>query len=349
MARQYTRLADIQYVPSSAGTVYTNPASTKSYVKSLVLFNGNSTTETIKLHNVPNTSNGDTDIDKVELLLHMDGSNGSTTFTDSSSNNLTLAVNGSAAITTSQKKFGTGAADLTGSGENYLSYPSASGDELDIASGQDFTIEFWAYVTAVHDDATVSGSTCMFETTSSGGTGITLHMITVSSTPTLSLGFDFGASGNFAHQTALTLNQWLHIAIVRSSNVFNLYLDGIKSTSSQTFSNALPNGLFFVIGPRQNGLIKLYVDDFRVTTGFARYTADFTPPIAAFANDAIGNLIPGAADASNQFAEIDITTKDTTQFDLAYPITLIDENDTIQASTTTADKVTIQLLGDRDA
>lgn len=56
MARQYTRLADIQYVASSAASIYTNPASTKSYVKSLVLFNGNTSTETVKLYNVPDNA-----------------------------------------------------------------------------------------------------------------------------------------------------------------------------------------------------------------------------------------------------------------------------------------------------
>ena len=56
MARQYTRLADIQYVASSAGAIYTNPASTKTYVKSLVLFNGNNSAETVKLYNVPDNA-----------------------------------------------------------------------------------------------------------------------------------------------------------------------------------------------------------------------------------------------------------------------------------------------------
>lgn len=55
MARQYTRLADIQYVSSTAAAIYTNAASTKSYIKSIVLFNGNTTSETVKLYNVPNS------------------------------------------------------------------------------------------------------------------------------------------------------------------------------------------------------------------------------------------------------------------------------------------------------
>lgn len=56
MARQFTRLTDIQYVASSAGAIYTNAASTTSYIKSLVLFNGHTSTETVKLYNVPDNA-----------------------------------------------------------------------------------------------------------------------------------------------------------------------------------------------------------------------------------------------------------------------------------------------------
>ncbi len=55
MARQYTRLVDIQYIASSAAAVYTNAASTKTYIKSFVLFNGNTLAETVKLYNVPDS------------------------------------------------------------------------------------------------------------------------------------------------------------------------------------------------------------------------------------------------------------------------------------------------------
>lgn len=56
MTRLFTRLADIQYVPSSAGAIYTNPASTKTYIKGFVLFNGNTSSETVRLYNVPDNA-----------------------------------------------------------------------------------------------------------------------------------------------------------------------------------------------------------------------------------------------------------------------------------------------------
>jgi hypothetical protein len=55
MARQFTRLVDIQYVANSTGSVYTNPSSTKTYIKSFLLFNNNTSSELIKLYNVPDS------------------------------------------------------------------------------------------------------------------------------------------------------------------------------------------------------------------------------------------------------------------------------------------------------
>jgi hypothetical protein len=55
MALNRTKLADIQYIPSSVGSIYSNPASTKTYVRSIVIFNGNTTAETVKLYNVPDS------------------------------------------------------------------------------------------------------------------------------------------------------------------------------------------------------------------------------------------------------------------------------------------------------
>lgn len=56
MSLQRGKLADIQYVPSSVGALYANPAATKTYIRALTIFNGNATTETVKLYNVPDSS-----------------------------------------------------------------------------------------------------------------------------------------------------------------------------------------------------------------------------------------------------------------------------------------------------
>ncbi len=56
MALQKAKLASIQYVGSSAGSIYSNPASTKSLVRGFVLHNTNTTTEVVSLHYIDNNA-----------------------------------------------------------------------------------------------------------------------------------------------------------------------------------------------------------------------------------------------------------------------------------------------------
>ena len=56
MALARAKLADIAYVASSVGSIYANPASTKTYIKGFVLFNGNTTSELVKLYAVPDSA-----------------------------------------------------------------------------------------------------------------------------------------------------------------------------------------------------------------------------------------------------------------------------------------------------
>jgi hypothetical protein len=55
MAISRGKLADIQYVASSAGSIYTNAAATKTFIAGFTLFNGNTTAETVKLYYVPDS------------------------------------------------------------------------------------------------------------------------------------------------------------------------------------------------------------------------------------------------------------------------------------------------------
>lgn len=56
MALQYGKLQDITTLPSSAGAVYTNPASTKTYIRQIIIHNANTATEAVSLWNVPDSA-----------------------------------------------------------------------------------------------------------------------------------------------------------------------------------------------------------------------------------------------------------------------------------------------------
>jgi hypothetical protein len=70
-------------------------------------------------------------------LLHMDGSNTSTTFTDESGK--TWGATGNAQISTAQSEFGGSSAIFDGTGD-YINTTNSS--DFNFASG-DFTIDFW--------------------------------------------------------------------------------------------------------------------------------------------------------------------------------------------------------------
>jgi len=56
MAFDYSRLTEITTIAVSAASVYANPADTKSYVRQLILHNGNTTNEDVILYNVPDNA-----------------------------------------------------------------------------------------------------------------------------------------------------------------------------------------------------------------------------------------------------------------------------------------------------
>lgn len=201
----------------------------------------------------------------VSLLLHMDGSNGSTTFTDSSSSARTVTAYGNAQISTARSKFGGASALFDGSGD-YLGTTISGG----LGSG-DFTVEFWYYKTAN------SGMVFNCRTSGTGADGFDIDE---------SLGVT--TSGAYLitddYPSRLTLSTWKHVAITRSSNTLRRFVDGTLRGST-TWSTNLTGTSFFIGGsPAGNvGYMTGNIDEFRITKA-ARYTSNFTPATAAFPN-----------------------------------------------------------------
>ena len=210
----------------------------------------------------------------VSLLLHGNGSNGSTTITDSSPSPKTVTANGSAAISTTQSKPGFGGASLSIPGVgNYFSVQSGSTIALGTA---DFTVEMWLYRTA--RAATGGNSDCIF---SIGNPGISLF-IDPGGQINLS---NFGVAVIAVTSTTITNGQWTHIAVARSGSTTKIFIDGIQGASvsdgsnySQTTSLNIGRDAFSPALQFLNG----FIDEFRITKGVARYAANFTPPTAPF-------------------------------------------------------------------
>ena len=211
-------------------------------------------------------SNIDSNFSSVSLLLHMDGSNGSTTITDSSNNGLFGTAWGSAQISTAQSMFGGASCTFDGSGD-YIDIPGAN-TLFDFTSGS-FSVEIWTYQTAS-------------------------KLVHVVSYNVADWRIDILADGSVAWVTpnsnkitssanAAPLNQWNFLAAISDGTTTTLYVNGSSvgtTTSKPTAAGGGNVGIW--IGKNADDTTRDfngYLDDLRITKGVARSN---TVPTAAF-------------------------------------------------------------------
>jgi hypothetical protein len=186
-----------------------------------------------------------------------------------------LETVGGAQISTTQSKFGGSSMYFDGTGD-YLIAPNSQ----NVAFGTgDFTVEAWVYLSAskaqvIMDTRLVNSNT----------TAIALA-IDSSNYPYVYV----NNSTLFTSSTAISLSTWTHIAMVKSSGTITLYINGTKpSTGSAASSTSLTDTALTIgsaIDYRDTSAtlhFNGYIDDLRITKGYARYTANFTAPTAAF-------------------------------------------------------------------
>lgn len=211
----------------------------------------------------PSNQGEDQYFGNVSLLLRGDGANGSTTFTDTSSNNFSVTPFGNAQISTAQSKFGGASMFFDGAGD-YLSV--ASNNAFVFGTG-DFTIEFWIKTTD-----TAGG----LVTRIAGGAGNWDLVLNVSNIYFQSQYFATNLYNRSA--TSILDNNWHHVAACRSGTSHRLFYDGIQQGATVTDTTNY-NGIGETrIGSDAYGDFNGYIDDLRVTKGVARYTTNFTPP-----------------------------------------------------------------------
>jgi len=215
----------------------------------------------------------DPDFANVSLLLHGDGTNGSTTIVDSSPSPKTLTAVGNAQISTAQSKFGGASILLSGAGDR-ITTPSNS----DFALGTgDFTVEAFVRETTRTQFATLIEIGNHLQATgivflTNGGTNLSGRI-------------GVYAGGFFGAQLSGPLNVWNHVAYVRASGQLTCFVNGIGGTTV-SFTNNLTDTSTVTIGSNAGGSAGYrlygYIDDLRITRGVARYQANFTPPTVPF-------------------------------------------------------------------
>lgn len=217
------------------------------------------------------------------LLLHGEGANNATTTVDSSLNTKTVTLSGGAKLSTTAKKFGVSSIFFDGT-DDYASID----DNADFNLGYNsFTIEFFVYFDALLD-GTHYGVTSQWGTTA-GDRSFYIDR-TAANKFTVYFYADSVLKSIEVASAAYAAGQWHHFAFVRSGNVFSLYINGTSVgtpvTDAGTMSNSAETLRIGMVGNATDGyyLMNGYIDEYRITKGIARYTANFTPPTVSFGN-----------------------------------------------------------------
>jgi len=224
-----------------------------------------------------NSGSGDIYYPSCSLSLHFSGSNNSTTFIDSSPNNVTVSANGNVKITSSISKFGSGSGFFDGTGD-YLSFVSGA----TVFGSSDFTIEFWANFSDVgvfrplisRRSDCASYTTLAIEIDRQADNTVNAT-VCVGSTPT-----------SITSISTTALNTWYHIATARNGNILYLFVNGnLESSGSVVGTINNPGDTSYIgIRPSCNASVTMfgYFDEFRITKGIGRYTSSFATQSVQF-------------------------------------------------------------------
>jgi hypothetical protein len=207
--------------------------------------------------------------DNALLLLHMDGADNGTVFTDSSSYARTITRIGSVVTRTNVKKFGT--ASLRGELNGYLRFSPA------ITLSGDFTIATWFSANNITFDQALFGAVLDFgnqQVFRLNEDGITGNLIVYSNAYLWSRFNDY--------HSGLTSGVFNHYELTRQGTTVRLFING-NLLATVTFSGSIS---IDTIGAGYNGVSNQIFGnmDEVIILGECLHTASFTPPTAPYSN-----------------------------------------------------------------
>ena len=214
-------------------------------------------------------------------LLHFDGADTSTTFTDESGK--TWTARGTAQIDTAQSVFG-GASGLFDGNSDWVDTPDHDDWQLDGGSNSNlWTVDFR---TRFNGDPGASKRPFFQQYVDNNNAmwfflddGVILNFQVTSG------GADIIRIENAWNPAGDT---WYHIALVKDGvNGYMVFVNGTQIGSTQTDTSTIPNlSAILEIGRRisAGGTIYLngWMDEVRFSKGIARWTSNFTPPTKAY-------------------------------------------------------------------
>lgn len=206
-----------------------------------------------------------------KLLIHADGADGGTSFTDSSGSGHTVTANGNAQTDTAQYKFGTASALFDGTGD-YLSIPNSA--DWQLGTG-DFTVDFWIRW------ANLQNSTPIDIGDGGGASGLKIRFSNTNKRWELYANASEITDTSHSHTPAA--DTWYHFAVTRTGSTLKLYINGSKIGNTESNSTNITCGTTVLIGKAQTGGDTEdhdgWIDEVRIVKGVAVWTADsFTVP-----------------------------------------------------------------------
>jgi hypothetical protein len=206
----------------------------------------------------------------VQLLLHMDGADGSTTFTNSAGSGITCTAAGNAQIDTAQSVFGGASGLFDGNGDTVR---TANNQALEPGSGE-FTIEFrmrpanTSQVSSVLAKRTGTSTYAPFLFAQSG-TSLLLYMSSTGSSWNVASGVNVGT---------LAANTWAAVALSRVGNNIHYFFNGTLVGTISSSATLHDNNEGFGIGGESapSAFFNGHIDELRYTVGVGRYSASYT-------------------------------------------------------------------------
>lgn len=210
------------------------------------------------------------------VLLHMDGAHGGTTFTESAIGTAghTWTAVGTAVTSTAASQFGGAALDC-GAAAGYVE--AADSADFTLGSG-DWTADCW-----FNRQGGNGTRRMLFGQSNAAASAISIYAEI--NAANVIHGFADAGAINVTGTTAFTATGWNHVALVRSGAALKLFVNGVQEGGDQAIAGSVTDisgklavGRLGEFGLNWNG----YLDEFRLSVGIARWTANFTPPTAAY-------------------------------------------------------------------
>jgi len=269
---------------STAGEHFGGYISNARIVKGVAVYTGAFTPPTAPITNAgltsaasyPSTTNVNTSFASSATSLLLNFTNAG--ILDATSKNVLETV-GDAKISTAQSKWGGSSMYFDGSGD-YLFYTASP---LYAMGSADFTIEFWYFpVTTSNTNPTLLGN---YNTNwQSGRYGLHSPHASYPNKYSFWVNNYSTSAAMLISTTNISLNNWVHLAITRSTSTWKLFVNGTAQstvTSTVSLDNNTGGDGFWIGANFYTGeggrYINAYLQDLRITK-FARYTTDFTPP-----------------------------------------------------------------------